>query len=246
MKTLLNILFVISFAFSNVYAGLGAKPSSSSSSKSSSSTVVKINNTGTAAAKSSTYFAPPKSSSAAPKSTPASTPALTSKPTGWGTTNKTPTPVVSPTTSKPVNLYNEKKAITQTTAKPAPPTKVPDSFVNDYKKKNANVYVNNFTTQPVNRPAYIPPTYVTGGHTYNIVYDNTRHGYGYFDALGTFILYDALTERAQAQYYHDVYASPQYSQPVYVASSSSSHVLLYVFLTFFVVALLFLVVAKFI
>ena len=84
-----------------------------------------------------------------------------------------------------------------------------DAAIEDWKKKNTGKYESKFTTEPSVKPSYIPNTYTgSNGYSAPISYNQQYGGYGYMDALGTFILWDALTDIAfqdnqiqQAGYY---------------------------------------------
>lgn len=95
------------------------------------------------------------------------------------------------------------------------PVKSKSEYVSDFKAKNAQTYTNKFTAEPASRPSYIPQTHVVGGNTYNINYNSGYGGYGYYNALGAFIMFDALEHAANNNYHREM----SYSQPVYVSDS---------------------------
>jgi hypothetical protein len=67
------------------------------------------------------------------------------------------------------------------------------------KNKGAEIsrkFPTKFDSKPATRPDYIPQSTSVGGKTYNITYNQQYGGYGYMDALGTFIIYDMLTDAA--------------------------------------------------
>jgi hypothetical protein len=67
------------------------------------------------------------------------------------------------------------------------------------KNKGAEIakkYPTKFDSKPATRPDYIPQTTSVNGNTYNITYNQTHDGYGYMNALGTFVLYDMLSNQA--------------------------------------------------
>ena len=74
-------------------------------------------------------------------------------------------------------------------------------------------YPTSFSSQPSTRPDYIPQSTSVGGKTYNITYNQSHGGYGYMDALGTFILYDMMTDamfmNTQMRQYGYAYGQPQ-------------------------------------
>lgn len=66
------------------------------------------------------------------------------------------------------------------------------------KSKGAEIsanYPTKFSSKPATRPDYIPQSTSVGGNTYNISYNDRYGGYGYMDALGTFMLYDMMTDQ---------------------------------------------------
>ena len=75
-----------------------------------------------------------------------------------------------------------------------------EDYISKFKQENASKYKTTFDTEPTSRPSYIPPSY----NNQTIVFNSATRGYGYYDALGTFILYDALTHAATSDYgtYH--------------------------------------------
>jgi hypothetical protein len=64
-----------------------------------------------------------------------------------------------------------------------------------FKTKYADKYPAKYPTKPTTRPAHIPQTYQgPQGNTYNVTYNQAGGGYGYMNALGTFMLYDMMTD----------------------------------------------------
>jgi hypothetical protein len=76
--------------------------------------------------------------------------------------------------------------------------KTRESAVADFKAKKATTYTSKFATEPTKRPDHIPQTYKANGTSYNITYNQNVGGYGYWNGggpgLGTFMLYDALSD----------------------------------------------------
>jgi hypothetical protein len=64
----------------------------------------------------------------------------------------------------------------------------------DFQKKYAKQYSSSFSSEPKTRPSYIPSSYSSNGRNYTVVYDRGHGGYGYYDALGTWMLYDAMSD----------------------------------------------------
>ena len=77
-----------------------------------------------------------------------------------------------------------------------------EQAVDSFKTKYAKEFTTKFQEEPKARPAYIPPTYTPSSNSpsHTVVYNQRYGGYGYWDGggpnLGTFILYDALTDAA--------------------------------------------------
>ncbi len=63
-----------------------------------------------------------------------------------------------------------------------------------FKSKNASKYSSKFATKPQQRPDYIPRSTTVNNQSYNINYNSRYGGYGYTNALGTFVLYSALSD----------------------------------------------------
>ena len=130
---------------------------------------------------------------------------------GWGGSSA---PKLS--TSKSSNSSSTDSAIS---AKSAMTNSVSrQQTVEQYKTQNATKYTNRFSNEPPTRPTYIPQQYVDPvQHTYHYVYyDRGYGGYGYWDLMGQFILYDALTEHANryADTQTQAYASDEDDAPI--------------------------------
>lgn len=80
----------------------------------------------------------------------------------------------------------------------------------DYKKKNAVKYGSTYTSKPATRPGHIPPTTKVGGSQTTIIYNQSHGGYGYMNAMGTWMMYDAMADVAMAGYYNRQMASAGY------------------------------------
>lgn len=119
--------------------------------------------------------------------------------------------------------------------------------VSDFKSKYASKYSNKFTSQPTTRPEYIPQTYRSGGHTYNITYNQGHGGYGYWSGggpgLGTWMMYDMMSDAIMmnAMMNHQGYyvQSPVVDAPVVVESSGHFFTTL---VGIFVLILIFIVI----
>ena len=121
----------------------------------------------------------------------------------WSSKPSTPkvsTPAPKPSTSKavvPSTQTKPKNAFdTSQQRRSVVPPKPKEEFVKEFKAKNAGKYPTTFPTQPTQRPSYIPPVTTYNGQSRNIEYNQSRGGYGFFDGLGQFMLYDALTNMA--------------------------------------------------
>jgi hypothetical protein len=68
-----------------------------------------------------------------------------------------------------------------------------------FRSKYAKDYGSTFASEPSARPSYIPSSTNVGGQNVNVVYNQGLGGYGYLHpTLGTWILFDALTDAAMA------------------------------------------------
>ena len=65
-----------------------------------------------------------------------------------------------------------------------------------FKKNYGSQYGSKYGTEPKTRPTHIPQSTTVDGKTVNINYNPQYGGYGYTNGLGTFILYDALSDAA--------------------------------------------------
>ena len=95
------------------------------------------------------------------------------------------------------------------------PFKPKEQYVSEFKAQNANKYPTTFTTPPAQRPAYIPQTTVVNNVHYPITYNQSAGGYGFVNALGTFMLYDAISDMAAHNYQRDAAAHVQAQQVTY-------------------------------
>ena len=173
---------------------LNAAPSSESSgsSKSSfgSSGGSKSSSWGSSTSKPSAPAASSWGSSTSKPSAPAAP--STSKSSFWGSSNST----------KTSNVNDVKKGSSTDSALAAKTSMTPETVkkradvVESFKRDNSKTYSNKFDAEPASRPTYIPQNYNDGGTTRNVYYNYNSGGYGYMNALGTFILYDALTHAA--------------------------------------------------
>lgn len=76
----------------------------------------------------------------------------------------------------------------------------------DFKKKNAAKYTSTYDSKPTTRPGHIPQTTMVGGNSTTIIYNQSGGGYGYWGSggpgIGTFIMYNAMSDLAMRPYYN--------------------------------------------
>ncbi len=101
------------------------------------------------------------------------------------------------TTKADVKAYEKAKASGKHGATRADAAK---KFRNDPKAKAAMAkkYPSKYATKPATRPGHIPPSYASGGTTYNINYNAGFGGYGYMGPLGAWIAYDIMAHSSQS------------------------------------------------
>jgi hypothetical protein len=124
---------------------------------------------------------------------------------------QTPSKAVIPSTqTKPKTAFD-----TSQQRRSVAPPKPKEEFVKEFKTKNAGKYPTTFPTQPAQRPNYIPPNTFHDGQIRNIEYNQSRGGYGFFDTLGQFIIFDALTDMAFGQHQKEtiIYQQAQQAPP---------------------------------
>lgn len=177
-KFILSILLTLLMPFSAILAkGFSSSRSSSSggfSSRSSSSS-------------SGGFSSRSSSGSTSSKSGFSSSSSSTSKPSFSGSSS-----------SKPKSSFDyaqQRQSLT--------PPKPKNEYVNDFKAKNANKYPTTFDTKPATRPSYIPPTTNYNGTNRPIEYNPATRSYGFFDDLGKFMIYDAITDIALNNFKND-------------------------------------------
>lgn len=138
-----------------------------------------------------------------------------SKPSGFSSSSSKPSTTVPSTTSKPKTSFDHAQ---QRVALP-PPMKPKETYVNDFKAANAAKYPTTFATPPAQRPSYIPPTTVHNNVNYPIQYNPATQSYGFFDGLGKFMVYDAITNMAMKSFESD---SRAHNQAVAAANAANS------------------------
>lgn len=110
----------------------------------------------------------------------------------WGTKANTSTPKVTKVESPRLKTYNEAKAGGTLFSSKA-------EAQNAFKNKYAAQYTSKYASEPATKPAHIPQAVKdAGGVERPIVYNQGSGGYGYWSGggpnLGTFIIYDALSD----------------------------------------------------
>lgn len=140
------------------------------------------------------------SSRSSPSSSYSSKSYSSSKPSSSSYSSKPSSSKVSVPASARVHSNVDKKRY-ETAVKNGTSFKTRESAVADFKTKNAVKYTSTFTTEPKKRPTYIPMKYrSSNGSSYDVVYDPTQRGYGYWNGggpgLGAWMAYDALSDTA--------------------------------------------------
>ncbi len=123
-----------------------------------------------------------------------------------------------------------------------------------FQQQYAPKYTSTFSSEPASRPSYIPQSTVVNGNTYNIYYDQSHGGYGYW-SNGAWTAYSVMRDAVmlnalmhQHNYYYDgaPYAAPYgYGGPTYYHTSSSGGIwsgllcVLFLIIAAFVIARIF-------
>lgn len=131
---------------------------------------------------------------AKPKATPKATPSSNSysKPTSsYGSQAQTST---RPTSKADAARYEAASKSGKTFA-------TRESAVADFKANNAAKMPSRYDVEPAQRPSHIPTSYAdSSGTRRDVVYNQNGGGYGYYSGggpgLGTFMLYDAMSDAA--------------------------------------------------
>jgi len=183
MKTLIKQIGFALIALTVSVGMIDAKPSSSSSSFKSSSSSFKSSGFGSSSKSYGTTGSSGSNSAKYNGSTP-------SKSSGSSWFSK------PQTSSRPQSTVERSKY--EAASKSGTVFKTRESAVADFKAKKATTYTSKFTTEPAKRPDHIPQTYKSNGTSYNVTYNQSVGGYGYWNGggpgLGTFMLYDALSD----------------------------------------------------
>jgi hypothetical protein len=111
--------------------------------------------------------------------------------------SKPSAPTTKPSAILPKTSTTQKNAFDKSqAARSVTPPKPKTEYVADFKKANAGKYPTTFSTPPAQRPTYIPQRTTYNGAPREVVYNQQSGGYGFFDDLGKFMIYDALTDMA--------------------------------------------------
>ena len=173
MKSYILITVVAMFTFCEPLFSKGFKSSSSFSRSSSSS-----------------FKSTPKTSSSKPSSKPmAVKPASTPTSTSTATKPSSKSNVVTQKYKSSTDKVAYEKATKNGTA-----FKTKEEAISSFKTTHGAKYTSTFPKEPVTRPTYIPQTTNVGGRDYNVSYNQDRGGYGYMNNLGTFMMFDAMTD----------------------------------------------------
>lgn len=116
-----------------------------------------------------------------------------------------------------------------------------DEAVTDFKSRYSSQYQSKFSSEPASRPAYIPQTYVSGGNTYNVIYNPTFGGYGYTNSLGAFIMYDAMSDAIMMNHLMNHHGYAHGIAPNAVHDDSGYGTALLIFLIFVVIVIVAIV-----
>jgi hypothetical protein len=91
-----------------------------------------------------------------------------------------------------------------------------------FKSRYAKDYATTFAAEPSVRPSYIPASALVGGRNVDIAYNPALGGYGYLHpALGTWILFDALSDAATLDFAMSRHGYYWGGAPAYVSHGPS-------------------------
>jgi len=200
---------LLALPFSNILNAKGSSSFSSSRSSSSSSGFSSSRSSGSSGfsssrssgSSSSAGFSSSRSSTpSAPKSSGFSSSSGSSTGKGW----------FGGSSSTPKNSFDHSSQRSSLT-----PFKPKEQYVSEFKAQNANKYPTTFSSPPAQRPSYIPQTTVINNTHYPITYNQSAGGYGFVNALGAFVLYDAISDMAVHNYQRDAAAHVHAQQVTY-------------------------------
>ena len=233
MKKLNSLIAVIVFVALSLSPVYGAWSSSSSSSIRSSSSSFGSSSSKSWGSSSSSSSSPSRSSSSScgssstPKSTSSSVdpiPKSTSSSLGYSSTPN----------NKSYGSSSNDRALASKSA--MSPKSQRTDIVSNFKTQNATKYTTTFVSEPTIRPTYVPQVYYVGGMNRTVYYDYNHGGYGYWNAVGTFMLYDALTIEANRHASYQIHQQNSYNYEN--SNENSGSTILYVFLGIFMIIIL--------
>jgi hypothetical protein len=217
LSTILLSFFLAVLPLNNSFSASKSSFGGSRSSSTSKSTAPK-----------SSFSSPSKSSGWGSSTTPSAPATSSPSRSSFGSPSSTPSNPSAPATSSSSsfgswfggkksspatnNASNTDKALSAKTAANSN-TKSRETLVNEFKAQNAAKYTNTFKSEPASRPSYIPQSKQFDGVERPITYNVNTGNYGYWNALGTFMVYDALTDAAHnhATTVHHTYGPAQAS-----------------------------------
>lgn len=144
-------------------------------------------------------------------------PSSSSRSNSWGSSQRAPS---SAPTSGADKVFAEKAKASGTSYQSR--GQAEDAF----KKQYSSTYTTKFSSEPTARPNYVPNTYVYNNQSYNVIYDRSYGGYGYY--VGSrWYYYDAFTDAVilsslmnRHNYHYTGHAPP--GSTVYVSDGGSA------------------------
>jgi len=235
------------FVFNSEAGSRGSSSGSSSSSRSSSSS---FSRPSAPASRPSTTFSQPSPPKASPSYVKPASPTTFSKPSNTATV-----PVVSKNVAQPQRTPAQQAVFTKAKENGTLYTNKSQA-VNDFKSKHASTYASTYKSEPSARPTHIPHTTTINNKNYNVVYNQSHGGYGYWSGggpgLGTWMMYDMMSDAVMMsammnRHNYVVHSSPPDSVTTHSDGSitrttyrDSSYLYFNIFLGF--IAILFVVV----
>ena len=203
----------------------------------------------------SSSFSRSSFSSPKPSFKPSATkPSTATKPTAVTTTSTTTGPTTKPTSKSNVVTQKYKsqtdKAAYEKAVKSGTAFKTRDEAVSSFKTQHGSKYTSKYTSEPATRPSHIPQTTEVGGRSYNVTYNQGMGGYGYMNSLGTWMMFDAMTDMVVMTslmnnhgYYHGspYQAAPQVVGPVQQQSNVGFTIFIGILSTFVILGVIFFI-----
>jgi len=110
----------------------------------------------------------------------------------WSQKKKTVKPSSRKTAKKKMTPAQQKSL--ETAKKNGTAFKSKSAAQSAFKTKHASKYKSKYSTKPATRPSHIPQNTNVGGVNYNVTYNQGMGGYGYMNTLGTFMMYDMMSD----------------------------------------------------